>query len=75
MPNTSFILCSTRITVRSADSFHDQVHHAARFFRRHASGGFIEQHKAWPTGKCHRHLEAALLAVRQIGSLSLRYVS
>jgi hypothetical protein len=43
MPITSFILCSTRITVRSVRQRLDQVHHHRGLLGRHAGGGLVHQ--------------------------------
>ena len=64
-PSTSFILCSTRMIVRSARETYDKFHHVTRLLRAHAGGRFVEQQKLRLARQRNADLEGALLAMRE----------
>ena len=63
MPSTSFILCSTRMTVRSPREPHDQIHHDPGLFRAHAGGRLVKQQQPRLARQRHADFERALLAM------------
>ncbi len=64
---TSFILCSTRTTVRPAASSRISTHRLIRLLGTHARGGLVEEEQDRLGGQGDGDLEMALLAVREVG--------
>ena len=63
MPMTSFILCSTRISVRVCGEAQDEVHHLSRLLGAHPGGRLVEEQEARAGGERHGDLQRALLAM------------